>query len=292
MPDLDHPATEELIPEDLFRRGALRPAITEDSPKLAYWLAAGLPFHGALALAEAGILSLADLSGWTREDLVALPGFGRASLRVCERRLGHTLPAHRPDPDVDSWRSHGFRHAAAAALSQAGIRSLEDLSGWDRDRLESLRGIGPADLRRCEALLGRPLPPRRDYWIERELSPRIARCLIAAGIHILDDLARLTRDEFLLRPDLGATALGKCEALLGRRLHPSPAKQWQQRGCKRPLARKLSEAGIRTGDDLHQTSDEALTAAGLTRAEIAFCRRLTQTPAQPAVQPLVGGGRS
>lgn len=283
MPELDQ-AAEELSPESLFRRGAPRPAqgwIAEDSAQVAYWLAAGLTFNGALALAEAGILSLADLNGRTREDLVALPGFGLASLRACERSLGHTLPARRPDPDVAFWRSQGFRHAAAVALSQAGIRSLADLAGWDRDRLESLRGIAAAELRRCEILLGRPLPPQRDYWIERGLSPRIARGLTAAGIHTLDDLARLTRDQFLLYPHLGATALRKCEALLGRRLHPSLAKLWQQRGCKRPLAHKLGEAGIRTDDDLRQASDETLTAAGLSHNEITFCRRLTQDPAQP-----------
>jgi hypothetical protein len=282
MPELDAHATEELIPEDLFRRGALRSRgwSAEDSPQAAYWLAAGLPFNGALALAEAGILSLADLEGRTREDLVALPGFGPASLRVCERRLGHTLPARRPGPAVELWRSHGFRHAAAAALSQAGIHSLEDLAGSDRDRLESLRGIGLAELRRCETLLGRPLPPRRDYWIERGLSSRFASRLIAAGIHTLEDLARLTRDEFLLCPDLAATALEKCEALLGRRLHPSPVKQWQLRGCKRPLARKLGGAGLRTADDLRQTGDEALIAAGLTRAELSYCRRRLQQDAK------------
>ena len=277
MPELDQ-AAEELITEDLFRPGAAQPA---PSARVGYWLAAGLPFHGALALAEAGILSLSDLDGRTREELVALPGFGPASLRVCERRLGHTLPARRPDPHVAFWRAQGFRHAAAVALSRAGIRSLDDLAGWDRDRLEPLRGIGPTELRRCETLLGRALPPRRDYWLERGLSPRIASCLIAAGLHTLDDVARLTREEFLLRPDLGATALQKCEALLGRRLSSSPAKEWQQRGCKRPLARKLGEAGIRTDDDLLHRSDEALAAAGLTRAEVAFCRRLVQKETQP-----------
>lgn len=169
-------------------------------------------------------------------------------------------------------------------MSRAGLRSVEDLARWDRDRLEALRGIGPAELRRCETLLGRPLPLRRDYWIERGLPPRIAAGLIAAGIHTLEDLGRLTRDEFLLRPGLGATALGKCEALLGWRLHPSPAKQWQRRGCNRLLARKLSEAGFRTEDDLRQASDEALAAAGLAGNEIAFCRRLVQPPARPAIR--------
>jgi hypothetical protein len=278
MPELDTHAEEELIPEDRFRRGAPRP---EASPPIADWLAAGLPFHGALALVEAGILSLADLDGRTREDLVALPGFGPASLRVCERRLGHTLPARRSDPDVSFWRSQGFRRAAAFSLSRAGFRSVEDLAGANRDHLESLRGMGQSELRRCETLLGRPLPQRRDYWTERGLSPRMAACLIAAGIHHLDDFARLRREEFLLHPNLGDTALEKCEALLGRRLLLSPASQWRRRGCKRHLARKLDQAGIRTDADLRQTGDEALTAAGLTRAEVTFCRRLTQNPAQP-----------
>lgn len=276
MPELDTHAEEELISEDRFQRGAPGPEV---SPQIAYWLAAGLPFHGALALAEAGILSLADLDGRTREDLVALPGFGPASLRVCERRLGHTLPARRPDPDVSFWRSQGFRRAAAFSLSQAGFHSVEDLAEADRDHLESLRGMGPSELRRCETLLGRPLSQRRDYWTERGLSPRMATCLIAAGIHDLNDFARLRREDFLLLPNLGDSALEKCEALLGRRLLLSPASQWRRRGCKRPLAHKLDKAGIHTDGGLRQTGDEALTAAGLTRAEVAFCRRLIQNPA-------------
>jgi predicted flap endonuclease-1-like 5' DNA nuclease len=186
------------------------------------------------------------------------------------------LPARQLEPAVAFWREQGFTNAAAIALSRAGIHAIEDLARWDRDSLESLHWIGRTELRRCEALLGRPLPARRDYWTERGLSPRIASGLIAAGIHTLDDFARLTREEFLLRQGLARTALEKCEELLGRRL-PSPEEEWRRRGCKtRSLARKLTLAGILTEEDLRRKTAEELAAAGLDRGEAAFCRRLVK----------------
>jgi len=48
---------------------------------------------------------------------------------------------------------------ATRALAAVGIRSLEDLAGWDRRDLAALHGVGPKALRLLDAALaeaGRP----------------------------------------------------------------------------------------------------------------------------------------
>lgn len=276
-------AGDEQAYDEVFRQCLERTASssaqerrTRDNPGTTLWLAAGLQARAAIALAAAGIVTLEDLSGKTQAELEAIPGFGKRSLHALERLLGQPLPTRRLDPGVAFWTAKGFMRAAAAALCQAGIHSLEDLARADRETLESLHRIGRAELSRCEELLGRPIPAKRDYWLARGLSPRIASCLIAAGIDTLADLTRLTREEFLLRQGLAKTALEKCEDLLGRCL-PSPEEEWRRRGCKtRSLARKLTQAGILTEEDLRRKSGEELAAAGLDPGEAAFCRRLVR----------------
>lgn len=247
--------------------------LARDYPGTAFWLAAGLQTRAAIALAGARILTLADLDGKTQTELGAIPGLGRRSIRALERLLGRPIPMRHLEPGVTFWRAKGFMTPAATALCQAGIRSLDDLARTDRETLESLHRVAGGELRRCEELLGRPVPAKRDYWIEKGLPQRVARILITAGIESLDDLGRLTREEFLRRPGLAETTLEQCEELLGRRL-PSPQKDWWLRGYRRRyLARRLTQAGILTPEDLRRRNDEELRQAGLNDGDVAFCRR-------------------
>lgn len=278
----DEQAYGEVIRRCLERITQLKPdcsaqeRLARDNPDTALWLAAGLHTRAAIALAGAGIVTLEDLAEKTQAELEAIPAFGKRSLRALERLLGRPLPTRRLDPGVVFWMAKGFMRSAAIALCQAGIHSLEDLAGADRETLESLHRVGRAELSRCEELLGRPIAAKRDYWLARGLSPRTASGLIAAGVDTLADLTRLTREEFLLRQGLAETALAKCEELLGRRL-PSPEEEWRRRGCKtRPLARKLTQAGILTEEDLRRKSGEELAAAGLRPDEVTFCKRLVR----------------
>lgn len=256
---------------------SIRVRLAERNPATAVWLAAGLSTHAALALADAKIVTVDDLAGKTRGELNQLAELGARSFRILEGLLGYPIPQRRLDPGAAFWRTKGFATSTANTLWRAGIRSLADLARADREILEALPRFAKAGLRLCEALLGRPVPAKRDYWITRGVPSKMAIFLIAAGIDTLDDLGRLTRDEFLLLPRLAETALEQCEQLLGRRL-PSPRQEWRQRGCTVSLARKLVKAGILNEDGLRRKSDEELSRAGLRKNEIAFLRGLIRPP--------------
>jgi hypothetical protein len=107
-------------------------------------------------------------------------------------------------------------------LSQAGIRSLEELRGATREGLRALRGIGDVALAQLEACLGSEIPSRVAYWLGRGLDSRAATLLVREGIHTLDDFAKLSCQQFLSIRGLGFRVLGQCEALLGRRLPDLP----------------------------------------------------------------------
>lgn len=181
-----------------------------------------------------------------------------------------------PDPVVVFWMSRKLGARAAAGLSGAGIRSLDDLKRYSVERLLAIPGIGLEEVRRCEALLGRALSSRADYWTSRGLPGRTAGFLVRAGVESLEDLARMTRAGFLLHRGLGERALRQCEALLGRPL-PWPEDDWREAGCQRPrLARKLAQAGILTVEELRGKKEAELVAAGLTRREIEQCGRIVR----------------
>lgn len=174
------------------------------------------------------------------------------------------------------WRSLGFTWRAADGLEQAGLDTLEDLRGKTGDQILEIPGIGPGELRRCEILLKARLPRKSDYWTEKGLSTRTANWLLRAGIATLEDLARTTREEFLLLSGLGMGSLQECEALLGGPLS-RPEEGWMAMGCtRRALARKLARAKILDIEDLRRKGEEDLLRAGLDWSEIDECRRLVR----------------
>jgi DNA-directed RNA polymerase alpha subunit len=107
-------------------------------------------------------------------------------------------------------------------LSQAGIGSLEDLRKASREGLLALRGIGAVALDCLEELLGRKIPSRAEYWLSRGLATGVANALVREGIHTLDDLGKLTREQLLSFRGIGYFAFRACERLLGRRLPLKP----------------------------------------------------------------------
>ncbi len=254
-----------------------RVRLAESNPATVFWLAAGLSTRAALGLVKAKIVTLDDLAGKTRMELNQIAELGPRSFRILEGLLGYPIPQRRLDPGAALWRTKGFGTSTANTLWRAGIRSLDDLARADRETLDALPRFAKGGLKLCEALLGRRVPAKRDYWIARGLPSKTAIFLIAAGIDTLDDLGRLTRDEFLLLPRLAETALEQCERVLGRRL-PSPREEWRQRGCPGSLARKLVRAGVLNEEDLRRKSDEELSRAGLQKEEIAFLRGLIRPP--------------
>lgn len=127
----------------------------ERYPDARYWLDLGLRPNVARALVTAGYLTLADLSGKFREDLIAIRGFGSLSLAKCEALLGSPFPSRTEELDKS-----GIHPFVRNALLRAGIRSLADLAKFTREQFLAMPGLGPKGLLQCERALGRPLDSR------------------------------------------------------------------------------------------------------------------------------------
>lgn len=182
------------------------------------WCQRGIPTEAAITFAQLG-LTLDRLRSMSREDLLALHGVGPQTLHACEILLGQKIPSSKPvDPVIAYWRDQGFSVRAARALRQAGFAHLDALAGAWLEELRGHRGLGEATRARLEVLLGRKIPSRSTYWRDLGLVPLTANALARAGIHTLEDLARLSRSRFLALPGLGPHALRHCQKLLGHRL--------------------------------------------------------------------------
>ena len=153
-------------------------------PEARYWLEQGLRPSVAKALIKAGYLSLADLAGKFREDLVSVRGLGKRSVAQLEALLGSAIPSRTAD-----LAAHGIHPLVRHALDRAVIRSLADLAKLTREQSLAIPGFGPKGLLQCERALGRPLDsPTHD--LEREgLPPFVASRLAAAGVRSVRELA-------------------------------------------------------------------------------------------------------
>jgi hypothetical protein len=148
-----------------------------------YWVDLGLLPRTARSLVKAGIRSVADLAGWSREQLADLPWMGKRSLARLEQLWGSPLPSRK-----GFWEARGVPPLIRSALLRAGIDSLEKLGTLTREQFLAINGLGKKALRECERLLGRPLDaPYRD-WRQMGLRPRVAYRLARAGLRTLWEL--------------------------------------------------------------------------------------------------------
>lgn len=85
------------------------------------------------SLGRAGIRSLDDLGKCTREQVLAIPGFGETGLRQCEQALGRPL-----DSPVAHLQGEGLRPFAANQLAVHGVRSVQELAGRSDSDLKAL----------------------------------------------------------------------------------------------------------------------------------------------------------
>ena len=108
----------------------------------------GLNPRSAKALAAAGYGSLLGLAGALRDQLLAIPGVGAASLAVLDEVLGRTLAW----PET-VWRKRGVPPSAAITFAQEGM-TLERLSSISREELLGMAGAGRETLRICELIVG------------------------------------------------------------------------------------------------------------------------------------------
>ncbi|HBL30763.1 MAG TPA: hypothetical protein DD490_28340, partial [Acidobacteria bacterium] len=105
-------------------------------------------------------------------------------------------------------------------------------------------------------------------WTREGLSPVSAHALVRAGWFRIEDLAPVSREEFLARPGLGLGALERCETLLGRPL-VSSLQFWMEGGLPQRTARLLSRARIHSLEQLERHAPEALHDLGLGLPEVA-----------------------
>src|SRR5215210_4712308 len=107
------------------------------------------------------------------------------------------------DSAVGYWVKLGVATRAAKSLVARELLTLEDLRRLNRRKLLSIRGVGETTLDRLGVLLGTKLPPRSgNFGRRRGFNPSIVRALHRAGIRSLNDLAKVTREEFLSFPAL------------------------------------------------------------------------------------------
>jgi hypothetical protein len=118
-------------------------------------------------------------------------------------------------PKARAWIDAGFAIQIAARLLAAGFPSIESIGELSREQFLANRGLGPDTLKKCEALLGRPLRSLADYWMEQGLALGTAEALGRLGIDSAEALGRLTREE-LRAAGVRDDQLKDCEALLER----------------------------------------------------------------------------
>lgn len=242
-------------------------------------MTAGLIPRAALALAGAGVRSLADLEGRTRKELLAIPGVGVASVDLLGELLGHPQrPQARPFPE-DRWRQRGIPPAAAVTFVLVGM-TMERLRSITREELLALARVGPATVRACELLLGSPIPSRRPadpvtaFWRSRGIPANAARSLSQAGITSPEDLARCSREDLLSLPRVRRSVLRRLEAILGAEI-PSRTEYWLCRGLSLYVAHVLLRAGIRTCEELESmTRRQFLALPGVGAYVLAQCEKL------------------
>ena len=176
-------------------------------------------------------------------------------------------------PGAAYWLDLGFHAKAAKELARAGFRTLEDLKGKSREDVLAIPGFGKGSLAACERLLGSGFPSRVAELETRGIPPLISRALVRAGFDSFDQVARLTREQYLAQRGLGEKGLRQLEAALGRRLD-SPTEELCQEGLQRGVAYRLASVGIRQVQELAHRPDAALRSLGLPAGDVAACRML------------------
>ena len=123
---------------------------------------AGLRPRSARALAQVGYLSLTDLEGLVRDELISIPGVGLSTLAILEEILERPLgkdgrpmvQRSRPLWPEEVWRKRGLPSSAAITFAQIGM-TLERLKSMSRGELLRLPGVGPGAVRVCRWMTGR-----------------------------------------------------------------------------------------------------------------------------------------
>jgi len=158
----------------------------QGDPVWAYWYARGIRCRALHALMVRNIRDLDDLRRLGRDAIRRLPGFGPHVLARLANDLGTGVTS------ATYWLEQGLTPSIANVLDRARIRGRDDLAAMTREEFLATKGLAEVSLRRCEELLGHPLPSAVATWTGHGLSRRLAWRLSRLRVLSREDLRRLT----------------------------------------------------------------------------------------------------
>jgi hypothetical protein len=176
----------------------------------AYWITLGFSGRTARGLVAAGYRKLDDLKGMSREEVLAIPGFGERTLPLAERLLGSAFPSPR-----EELRERGLPRVLSFALVKAGVDSWEKVERMTREQFIAVGNLGASSLGQLEALLGRRLDSPVQQLCAQGLERPTAYRLASAGVRDLLEVAEHS-DESLRASGLTAKDVAACRRLIQR----------------------------------------------------------------------------
>lgn len=151
--------------------------VEQPDAEIRYWLSRGLQHRSARALVRAGISSLPDLAGKSREELQSLGGVGSHVLARLEELLGCELPVRSR-----YWMDLGLSLILSRKLVRARLYSVADFSALTRESFLAIPGMGETALDLCQQATGRTLRSPLNYWLDRGVSKKLSRRLVTHRI--------------------------------------------------------------------------------------------------------------
>lgn len=179
--------------------------------RVTFWEGRGIQRSAARALVRAGITSLADLNGKSREDLGGLPRIGDGVIDRLEELRGKPLPRR-----ALYWAESGLPPRLSKALIRAGIYTAADFAALTRESFLAIHGLGEPSLHACEAATGHTLQSALDLWTAHGFPRNLGRKLLEAGISDMARLRALNTWE-LRRLGLGWTEISHCARLIKKK---------------------------------------------------------------------------
>jgi hypothetical protein len=150
----------------------------------------------------------------SREEVLAIPGFGKRSLPLAERLLGSAFPSA-----AEKLREHGLPRVLSFALVKAGFDSWDKVERMTREQFIAVGNLGPSSLRQFEALLGRRLDSPVQELCSQGLERPTAYRLASAGVRDLLEVAEHS-DERLRASGLTAKDISTCRRLRAKARRP------------------------------------------------------------------------
>jgi hypothetical protein len=135
----------------------------------------------------AGIASVEDLAGKTREDLSSLYGISATVVRRLEMAAGVTFRSL-----TGYWLERGLPPRVGNALVRHGVLTEADLRAVTREEFLLIQGLGETSLRQCEEAVGHALRSSKAFWVGQGVPPGIAERLSARRIETLERLREVS----------------------------------------------------------------------------------------------------